>query len=318
MPTIRNLVFQGGGVKGSAYAGAIGVLAQGGALADVRRVAGTSAGAITATMLAIGAGPEGLMRSVRETDFGSFLDIGWNLLADANRLLHHFGVAPGAHFAELLGDEVARYTGDRGTTLGQLRAKAEAHPGHFHDLYIVTSNLTRQRSQVLCADNHPEMPVWLAVRASMSMPFIFEPVRVGDDVFVDGGLSWNYPVDLFDHPEVYLAGPRGGHPRTEETLGFSLEPKALFEAGVRDWSSLPGHTESLLAYTTSLMGFLSETANAEHLHAADLPRTIFIDDLGVRATDFKAPKAVIERLIASGADAARAWLARRSLVGVGE
>ncbi|MEB3220634.1 MAG: patatin-like phospholipase family protein [Candidatus Sericytochromatia bacterium] len=317
MATIRNLVFQGGGVKGSAYAGAIDVLARAGALDRVERVAGTSAGAITATMLAIGAGPEGLMRSVRETDFGSFLDIGWNLLADANRLLHHYGVAPGQHFAELLGDEVARYTGDRGTTLGQLRAKAEAHPGRFHDLYIVSSNITRQRSQVLCADNHPEMPIWLAVRASMSMPFIFEPVRVGEEVFVDGGLSWNYPVDLFDHPELYLAGPRSGHPRSDETLGFSLEPKALFESGVRDWSSLPGHTESLLAYTTSLMGFLSETANAEHLHPEDIPRTIFIDDLGVRATDFKAPKDVIERLIASGAGSARSWLASRSPAEVG-
>ncbi|MEB3197999.1 MAG: patatin-like phospholipase family protein [Candidatus Sericytochromatia bacterium] len=310
-PVIRNLVFQGGGVKGSAYAGAINVLARHGWLDQVENVAGTSAGAITACMLAIGAGPEGLMRSVRETDFGSFLDTSWNIFSEVERLIRHFGVAPGKHFSDLLGDEIARYTGDRQTTLGQLRARAEAEPGRFHDLYIVASNLTRQRAQVLCADNHPDMPIWQAVRTSMSIPFIFEPVRLNDEYYVDGGMSWNFPIDLFDHPELHEAHPHGGHPRSEETLGFVLEPKNLAEAGVRDWTSLPGDTHNVVAYAGTLMGFMMETANLEHTHPEDLARTIFINDCGVRATDFKAPPAVIQRLIDSGAAAAEAYVAAR-------
>lgn len=310
-PAVRNLVFQGGGVKGSAYAGAIEVFAEAGWLNQVERVAGTSAGAITACMLAIGAGPEGLMRSVRETDFGSFLDIGWNVFSDVARLVSHYGVAPGEHFTELLGNEIERYTGDRHITLGALRDRAQAEPGRFHDLYIVASNLTRQRSQVLCADNHPEMPIWQAIRTSMSIPFIFEPVKLHGDLYVDGGLSWNYPIDLFDHPELHQAQPRNGHPRSEETLGFSLEPRALADEGVKDWSSLPADTHNVLAYAASLMGFMSETANLEHTHPEDIPRTVFISDCGVRGTDFKAPKDVIEKLIDSGRQAAHAYLAGR-------
>ena len=148
----------------------------------------------------------------------------------------------------------------------------------------------------------------------MSIPFIFEPVPVNGDLYVDGGLSWNFPIDLFDHDELHLAQPMAGKPRRDETLGFVLEPQPLAEAGVRDWSSLPGHTDNVIAYAGALMGFLSETANNLHLHPEDLPRTVFIDDLGVRSTDFKAPPAVIERLIESGERATRAFLDDRVAV----
>ncbi len=47
MNQIRNLVFEGGGVKGIAYAGVVAVLEEKEILPDIRRVAGTSAGAIS-------------------------------------------------------------------------------------------------------------------------------------------------------------------------------------------------------------------------------------------------------------------------------
>ena len=50
----RNLVFEGGGVKGIAYVGAWEVLQKKGILKDIKRVGGTSAGAINALLLALG------------------------------------------------------------------------------------------------------------------------------------------------------------------------------------------------------------------------------------------------------------------------
>jgi len=52
MSQFHNLVFEGGGIKGIAYAGALEVLEKENILSDIKRVAGTSAGAITATLLA--------------------------------------------------------------------------------------------------------------------------------------------------------------------------------------------------------------------------------------------------------------------------
>jgi len=48
MDAFKHLVFEGGGVRGIAYAGAIEVLESNGILNSIESVTGTSAGAITA------------------------------------------------------------------------------------------------------------------------------------------------------------------------------------------------------------------------------------------------------------------------------
>ena len=47
----RNLVFKGGGVRGIAYMGALAILEEVEVLKNIKRVAGTSSGAIAATMV---------------------------------------------------------------------------------------------------------------------------------------------------------------------------------------------------------------------------------------------------------------------------
>ena len=70
----RNLVFEGGGVKGIAYSGAIKILEKKGIMKDIQRVAGTSAGAITATLLAVGVDADGVQKIVGGTSFRKFMD----------------------------------------------------------------------------------------------------------------------------------------------------------------------------------------------------------------------------------------------------
>ena len=311
---LENLVFQGGGVKGSAYAGAVEVLNERGLLGDVRRVAGTSAGAITATILAVGAGSKGLESAVKETDFGSFLDGRWSVLGDAARLLSHFGLYPGDHFADLLKAQIARYSGHADLTLGGLRELSLAQPGRYLDLYVIASNVTRQTAEVLCADTHPEMPLWQAVRTSMSIPLLFEAVRVGDEAFVDGGLAWNYPIDLFDHKTPHRAQPGHGAPRIAETLGFAVVPRDELSRGKTD--PPPQSTDTLRSFLAALGCFMYETSNRAHFHPEDGGRTVLIDDLGVSTAAFHAPTSTIDALIESGRKATAEYLDRVSAMPV--
>jgi predicted acylesterase/phospholipase RssA len=77
---VRNLVFQGGSVKGVSYGGAVGALHKAFRKRDLHmhseilNVAGTSAGAITAVAMAVGANVEELVQTMGTTDFKSFLD----------------------------------------------------------------------------------------------------------------------------------------------------------------------------------------------------------------------------------------------------
>ncbi|HXK95582.1 MAG TPA: patatin-like phospholipase family protein, partial [bacterium] len=92
MSQFRNLVFEGGGVKGIAYAGALEFLDQkGDILPEIRRVAGTSAGAITAAILALGARSQEIKEIVGGTDFRKFMDDSFGLVRDTRRLLNSYG-----------------------------------------------------------------------------------------------------------------------------------------------------------------------------------------------------------------------------------
>lgn len=82
MGTYRNLVFEGGGVKGIAYVGALGELESRGLLDDVERVAGTSAGSIVATLLALDYSVSEMWEILWSLDFRDFLDDSTGMVRD--------------------------------------------------------------------------------------------------------------------------------------------------------------------------------------------------------------------------------------------
>ena len=71
----KNLVFEGGGVKGIAYVGALEVLEKEQILGNIKRVAGTSAGAMVAVLIGLGYSAEELKDILWKINFRNFLDI---------------------------------------------------------------------------------------------------------------------------------------------------------------------------------------------------------------------------------------------------
>jgi NTE family protein len=317
---IKNLVFQGGGVKGIAYAGAIRELDKHGVLGGVVNVAGASAGAITAALLAAGVTVDELEAILTSTDFKSFMDgRGW-VVGDAYRLFEHYGMYKGDAFEKWLQAQIGHIT-ERVTghaqplvTFAGLRALAAQHPGVNRELYVVTTNLTRQVPEIFSAHTHPDLPVVKAVRMSMSIPLFFEAVQLNGDVYVDGGVSWNYPIDLFDGVRrrpiigrlpIDLPSVHRG------TLGFSLGTKEQIESEKHGWQPLAVPITGIDTYIKALFSFLLDTATRLHLDAAAIPRTVFIDDAGIPTTDFEITPDQMKTLVDNGASATAAWFAER-------
>lgn len=73
-PPLTSLVLSGGGAKGAAYPGAIKALEEQGKLAEIRTLSGSSAGAITAALLAAGMSADEFKALSDEMDFISLLD----------------------------------------------------------------------------------------------------------------------------------------------------------------------------------------------------------------------------------------------------
>ncbi|MGA9521608.1 MAG: patatin-like phospholipase family protein [Myxococcaceae bacterium] len=70
----RNLVFEGAGVRNCAYAGALLALEEYGVFEQVKRVAGTSSGAIAATLVSAGYSPPEIRQAMLDLDFARIRD----------------------------------------------------------------------------------------------------------------------------------------------------------------------------------------------------------------------------------------------------
>jgi len=302
MEQFENLVFEGGGIKGIAYAGAISVLEEKGIMHGIRRVADTSAGAITATFLALGASGAQIEQILYDTQFSTFEDASLGLVSNTWRLLHHYGWYKGDAFSAWSKKQIVALGGDAEITFAALDARAKEHPGKYRDLFMIGTDLSAQHPTVYSSEHTPDMPIWEALRISMSLPLVFASVTKDHDVRVDGGLSWNYPIDLFDHPR-YLENTDGkidGDNYNRATLGFRVDSRAEIQAERSQFKLPRARVNNLVDYLKALVGFAIDMANHAHLNQADWHRTVFIDSLGVSTTDFSVNEKQQLALIDSG------------------
>lgn len=314
----KNLVFEGGGVKGIAYVGAMEVLQAKGILENILRVGGTSAGAINAVLLGLNYSVEETKEILSRLNFRRFLDDSWGIVRDSNRLITEFGWYKGEYFREWIGDIIERKTGNSESTFLEVNSlKAERK---FRDLYFMGTNLSTGFGEVLSFEHSPRMCVADAVRISMSIPLFFAAKRsMRGDVYVDGGVVDNYPIKLFDRqkyvavharvPEYYekhnqalrQAGKTiSPYVYNQESLGFRLD--STREIAVFRDQAEPEHRkiEDFFAYTWALVETILSIQNSYHLHSDDWQRTIYIDTLGVGTTDFDLSDDKKEALVKSG------------------
>ncbi len=310
----RNLAFEGGGVKGIAYAGALKRLEAEGVLQGVRRAAGTSAGAVTATLLALGARGEELLRLAGATPYHAFLDDSAGLLRDGWRLMKKYGWHKGDAFTQWMGARIAELAGRQDITFRELAARARSEPGRFLDLHVIGTHLSEQRARVYSAEQTPDFPILRAVRISMSIPLFFTAVSLEDGLHVDGGVIWNYPIDLFDEPRLLADARAGcvppdcgaGRCYNRETLGLRVDTS--------DDPRRPGPRprlplENLSDYLKATVNLLADLANKVHLSPYDWQRTVYIDTGTVRATDFHLKPEQVQELLRRGDEAVASYLA---------
>ena len=119
----RNLIFEGGGVKGIAYVGAMQVLEQRGILKKIGRVGGTSAGAINALLFALGFDIPSQLQLLESTNFKKFMDDSFGVIQDIKRLTKLFGWFKGDFFSSWTGKIIKEKLGNEKATFKNLKDK---------------------------------------------------------------------------------------------------------------------------------------------------------------------------------------------------
>lgn len=65
------------------------------------------------------------------------------------------------------------------------------------NLYISTTNVNRQINKIFSIDNTPDISVFKAVTASITLPYIGIPVIIDNEYYIDGYLTNNFPIEVF-------------------------------------------------------------------------------------------------------------------------
>jgi NTE family protein len=261
---IENLVFEGGGVKGIAYTGALERLNELDLLKNVKRYAGSSAGSIIATLLAVGYTTKELKNIMVKIDFPALLDDKIGVLRDAYAIMSKYGYCDGAIFTTIM----EKYIGKKDYTFKQL------WDDRGIELVIVGTNLNRMQEVHFSYKTYGDMPIVKAVRISMSIPLIFKPIKMEADYYVDGGVTNNYPLTVFDDKNTY----------NDKTIGIKFhtadkeEPLEIYK-GRRNIESVIGYIQTLI-----------DTVSISNEHAAIndnyKKRSIVIDTGKISSTDF--------------------------------
>ncbi len=178
---------------------------------------------------------------------------------------------------------------------------------------VIASDVTERRLLVLPRDapklgvqNPDDLSVALAVRMSMSIPVFFEPVRFAnpqtgrEHLIVDGGMLSNFPVWLFDAEEPQWP-----------TFGLKLiqkDPKAPLPGDLPPPDPARRGVALVIDYLRSLVDTMMAAHDRLYIEESDFDRTIAIDTLGVRTTEFDLSEKRAMKLFESGRTAAKKFL----------
>ena len=321
----KNLVFKGGGVRGMAYTGVLEKLYDFDILSGIERVAGTSAGAITACLVCFRLERERFFELVDTLDyqkvpqahdpdvepklFGRLLQSMNELAGDLNctdRLLKKYGWYSSGYFYNWIQGVIAGQCDGNG-----MATFAEFKQRGFRDLYITAVNASKNESEMFCAETTPDVAVADAVRMSMSIPLFFEALQFdgknfgSGDFYVDGGIYNNFPIKYFDQ-SPFIEQSEWVHDQLNwETLGCYLFTPDDCEMKQPAIENIWGFLENMI------YGIAIETR--EQYFKRDLldhKRTIMISDCCIQSTEFDVARGTerYNQLVNSAREATQAFL----------
>lgn len=238
---------------------------------EIEEICGTSGGAIIAAGIAAGYDPR-----------AELVDIVKKLLPIKDKKLIDYSII----------SLIFRWGFIRGDRIGEL-FKEYAPPCFGHTeipLHVVTTNINRRAARVFSTAKTPDMCVATAVRASMSIPGVFAPVKIDNELYVDGGLTGNFMLDIFGSGENVIGLRFGSAQRLADYESTNVREIK----GVADY--IDANIEAMIYATMR-----------EHVEDAIFARTVLLNTEH-KGLNFKMTEDDVDEMIKDGYNSVDKWL----------
>lgn len=196
---IHNLVLAGSQLKGIAYIGALKALEELKLISNIKNICGVSSGAIFGLLifldlnyerlfeLAIKICKYELMRSTEKINISNILEL--------------YGFESGENIKKILRVILEKKTKKKNCTFRDLE---ELFPEKT--FIVVGTNISENTIEYFSKDTTPNMKIIDAIRISISIPMIFTKQEYNNNLFVDGGIGCNIPMDYFKNDIEHTLG----------------------------------------------------------------------------------------------------------------
>ncbi len=283
-----NIVFEGAGIRGIAYAGVLKELESSGILKDISRVGGTSAGAITALMVSLGYSSNEIFEIISETKFQDFNDGEFIFFGGFSRLTGKYGWYKGNEFTKWLEKIIRNKTGNSEINFRELQEKG------YKQLYVTATCMNKQKLLIFSSETYPKMKVKDGVRISMSIPLYFEAVFIDSlgkvykknkknkdlDIVVDGGIIGNFPIFIFDSVTIDSSNHKIRIPNFK-TIGVRIDSDSQIKSDSFNKDLAPIEINRIRDYLEAFYTIIIENLNMNQLIPEDWERTISVSSVGI-------------------------------------
>ncbi|KMY48724.1 patatin-like phospholipase family protein [Peribacillus loiseleuriae] len=284
-------VFEGGGVRGIAFIGAIQAMEE--EKVEWERLAGTSAGAVVAALLASGYKSYEIRDQLSEIDFsklrGRTILNRVPVLGTFLALMVHLGCYKNDYLETWMDSLLAEKGIKTFADLPKGKLKIIASDISNGQMLILPDDLDRYRM------TPADLKISTAVMMSTSLPFFFRPViwkskDRNKSYILDGGLLSNFPIWIFDTD----------NPRFP-TLGFHFVKN---EVNINAVIPTPIHLFKNIFKT------MLQAHDLRNMNKETIERTIQIPTGDISATDFELNKDEIDFLYKTGYNSTKEFLSK--------
>jgi predicted acylesterase/phospholipase RssA len=193
----KTLVLCAGSTKAFAHIGALVALEEMGYLNSIKRLVGVSSGGCILAYYSVGYTPREMFEDLLKLDFASGQKI------ECKNLFLNLGFDKGDKFCEIVQNIIAKKCSPHITL-------SEIYKMTGKSLHLGVTKVNNTSYEFLNRHTHPDLPVWLALRMTTSIPILYAPVKYLGNTYVDGGCIDGFPISYFD---------------SKTTLAFSFELK---------------------------------------------------------------------------------------------
>jgi NTE family protein len=277
----KTLVLSGGGTRGIIHLGAINYIEQNN-LANFDTYIGTSAGAIIIVLLAIGYTSIEIFQFLLHFQFDKFVNILNPDILDEQffNLINSFGLDDGSKSIFIIKKMIEKKTKNADITFKQV------YEIYNKSIIICATCLNQLKAEYFNYIDNPDMPIYLACRLSMSIPYIYTSVMYNDLLYADGGIIDNYPFSKTSN--------------VDETIGIYLDDNSCFE-----------NIDNLKTFTHAL--FTSLLQNAHSNTTKYIENTIYINTNGCGSVDFNMTDEIKQNFFNLGYESAKKYMDNKNI-----